>query len=76
MIEFEGLSENIHYCTSHIDKDWIVWRCPHCEGYERRLNWKTGEMRVNRGNSLAQHTGTNQGKDNISEPLTKNISEN
>lgn len=58
-IHFDGLPSDVHHCTSHRDGEWITWRCPHCEGYERRLNWKTGEMRVKRGNSTAQHAGVN-----------------
>ena len=38
--------------------DWIIWRCARCNGYERKYNWKTGEMRVRRGGSDAQHTGS------------------
>ncbi len=47
-----------HGCESYRDGDWIVFLCPQCEGYERRLNWRTGEMRV-RDNSEAniRHSG-------------------
>lgn len=76
MIEFEGLSENAHHCTSHVDGEWIIWICPICTGYYRKLNWKTGEMISNTNGSVFLHTGSNQGKDNISKPLTKNLSEN
>lgn len=69
-LSFINLPEETHHCTSYRDGDWIVWRCPHCERYERRLNWQTGEMRVNRGNSNAQHTGMSNGVQNL-EALTR-----
>jgi len=31
-----------HECTSTRSGDWIVFRCPRCPDYERRLNWRTG----------------------------------
>ena len=64
-IQFEGLPSDIHHCTSHRDGDWIIWRCPRCEGYERRYNWRTTEMRVKRGNSEAQHTGMSTREQNM-----------
>lgn len=64
-LHFDGLPSDVHHCTSHRDGEWITWRCPHCEGYERRLNWKTGEMRINRGNSTAQHAGVNDREQNM-----------
>jgi len=67
--------QDTHHCTSHIDGDWVVWRCPHCLGYERRLNLLTGKMAV-KGKTDFQHQGSNDGKSNISHPLTKNLSEN
>jgi len=56
-ISFIGLPEETHHCTSYRDGDWIVWRCPHCERYERRYNGRTGEMKIARGGSEARHTG-------------------
>lgn len=50
-----------HQCTSHTEGNWTVWRCPHCAGYERRLNRATGQMRVNKGGSTALHTGMADG---------------
>lgn len=64
-LHIEGLPADVHECTSYRDGEWITWRCPHCEGYERRLNWQTGEMRVRRGDSNAQHTGMNTGEQNM-----------
>ena len=64
-LNFEGLPSDIHHCTSHREGEWITWRCPHCEGYERRYNLNTGEMRVKRGNSSAQHTGASTRDQNM-----------
>lgn len=73
-LEFEGIPKDVHHCTSHRDGDWIIWRCPLCEGYERRLNTKTKEMRV-KGKTGAQHTGFSSKTSNM-EALVKNSSEN
>ena len=34
-----------HECTSHREGDWIIVRCTACEDYERRYNWRTGEIK-------------------------------
>lgn len=47
-----------HECTAHQEGDWIIYRCPECLSYERRINWQTGEMRV-KGNNRFLHTGNN-----------------
>ena len=65
LLEFQGLPTDVHHCTSHREGEWITWRCPHCERYERRFNWQTGEMRVLRGNSAAQHTGMSTREQNM-----------
>jgi hypothetical protein len=56
-IKFEELNPDIHTCRSELQGDWMVWHCPHCPGYERRLNWRTGELRAARGGSNALHAG-------------------
>jgi len=33
-----------HQCVVRHDGDWAVFTCPHCEGYERRLNLRNGKM--------------------------------
>lgn len=38
-----------HQCESFRDGDWIIFQCPRCIRYERRLNWRTGEMKVQEG---------------------------
>lgn len=74
-VQFGGLPSDVHECTSHRDGDWITWRCPHCEEYERRFNWQTGEMHVQRGNATAQHTGMSTREQNM-EGLSKIIAFN
>ena len=59
-----------HECTSHREGDWVIFRCPLCPGYERRFNWVTGEMQVDRGGSTALHSGLSTRKENM-EALTK-----
>jgi hypothetical protein len=61
----KGPGLDVHQCTSHRDGDWITWRCPHCEGYERRYNWQTGEMRLRSGNSTALHAGMSTREQNM-----------
>jgi hypothetical protein len=56
-ITFQPHDPEDHACTSHQDGDWVVWRCPQCAGYERRLNLVTGELRTRRGGSDARHSG-------------------
>lgn len=47
---------NDHVYTSRREGDWIIFTCPTCKGHERRLNWRTGEMKVI-GNTHATHRG-------------------
>lgn len=72
MIQFEGLKD-AHQCTSFRQGDTIVWKCPLCIGYERRLNLVTGEMSV-KGKTDSLHTGFSDGKENM-EALILNLSQ-
>ena len=54
----------IHHCTSFREGDWVVFRCPQCEGYERRFHLVTLEMKV-KGQNEHLHTGTNTGGENM-----------
>lgn len=72
--QFQNLP-NHHQCTTLRDGDWIIWRCHLCPQYERRLNARTGEMKVNRGGSDAQHTGSSDGRGDVG-ALVENICEN
>lgn len=74
MIEFGGLPDNVHHCTSHRDGDCITWICPLCPGYIRLYNLKSGKMSV-RGKTDFQHVGVNSNdtESNILIPLSKAI---
>lgn len=61
--------KDVHHCTSHRLGDTIIWKCPVCTGYERRLNLITGEM-VCIGKTEHLHTGSNDGQQNLT-ALTK-----
>lgn len=56
-LEFSGLPDNAHRCTGETQGDWILYRCPLCAGYERRVNWKTG-VTITRGQNEFQHFGS------------------
>jgi hypothetical protein len=47
-----------HECESSKEGDWVIFRCPICKGYERRIHAVTGEMKVKHANSTARHTGS------------------
>jgi hypothetical protein len=34
-----------HECTSSIEGEWIVFRCPVCEDFERRIHLRTKKMK-------------------------------
>ena len=51
-------SNPAHECDSYQHGDWIVFRCPSCPDYERRLNWRTGEIKVKNSQPGIMHTGT------------------
>lgn len=74
-LTFKGMPSDVHHCTSHREGDWMIWRCPHCADYERRMNWQTGEMHIRRGQSTAQHTGLSTKTQNM-EALQRSTSFN
>lgn len=47
-----------HQTIGHRDGDWIIFTCPICRDYERRINWKTHKVMVKKGNSTASHAGS------------------
>lgn len=56
-IEFSG-SEDAHVCDVSIKDQWIVFTCPQCHNYCRKMHQETGEMVVeNPGNPLIVHQG-------------------
>ena len=47
-----------HQCDSYRDGDWIVFTCSRCLNYERRMNWRTGEVTIKEGEDpYILHTG-------------------
>jgi hypothetical protein len=48
---------NHHECDSVIEGDWVIFRCPICIDYERRINVLTGETRVKNLSSIVSHSG-------------------
>lgn len=63
-----------HQCTATISGDWIVYLCPHCDGWQLKQNWKTGQIVRNSVAilSIIPHSGFVNTNDNMN-PL-KNIS--
>lgn len=76
LIVILGLPANVHHCTSHREGEWIIWRCPLCSGYERRFNWKTGQMQCDTSDvGDIIHTGMSSAASNM-EALTQNQNPN
>ena len=48
-----------HACQSRLEGNWIIWTCPHCPDYERKLNWRTGETKSKKSPSHPEHYGMN-----------------
>lgn len=59
MLKIEFSSEkNAHVCDASIEDQWIVFTCPQCENYRRKMHLETGEMIVEKpGNPLIEHQG-------------------
>lgn len=57
-IDFDPKPDSLHHkCDAFRNGDWIIFRCPICKDYERRLNWRTGEMRVRNDKPEVYHHG-------------------
>lgn len=46
-----------HKTESYREGEWIIFRCPICTDYERRINWKTGKMKVVGSKAHIRHSG-------------------
>ena len=46
-INLTNSDDDRHECESTREGDWIIFTCPHCPGYERRMNLRTRDMTVN-----------------------------
>jgi len=58
-----------HKCTSYKEGDWIVFKCPICLQYERRLNLINNRMRTKGSSENILHTGAFDGNENVTETL-------
>lgn len=47
-----------HECDVKREGDWMVFTCPKCPEYERRINGRTHEMSVKKSYALVNHSGT------------------
>jgi len=47
-----------HATIGHREGDYIIFTCPLCKDYERRINWKTGKVTVKKGNNNILHYGS------------------
>lgn len=58
-IQFNSESEmSRHSCNARRDGDWAIFTCPLCPGFERRMNLRTGAMRVQEASDAsALHEG-------------------
>ena len=57
-INFGNMDDDAHKCYGEQEGDWVVFRCPVCEDYERRINLKTGEMKSQYDkDNVTQHHG-------------------
>lgn len=56
-LEFASQSYNSHACQGFRDGDWIIFRCGQCPEYERRMNWRTGEVRSRHTSPEIRHNG-------------------
>lgn len=52
---FEDVEQ--HECSAIRDGDWIIYRCSKCRDYERRYNWRTGQMKTRGQNLYVRHKG-------------------
>ena len=55
---FKAFNDEQHQCIGHKEGDWIIFTCPICRDYERRINWKTHQVKVKKGSSMATHAGS------------------
>jgi hypothetical protein len=52
---------DVHLCEARREGDWVVFTCPHCADFERRLNFVTGQFHIQAdGNPYILHEGTYQ----------------
>ncbi len=58
-IRFNGSeTSNHHKCESRRNGDWIIFYCPRCPEFERKLNWRTGELETKGAVKEINHSGS------------------
>jgi hypothetical protein len=55
--DFSTNPYNNHECDAVTEGDWVVFRCPICKDYERKINVITGETKVKNLSSTVSHSG-------------------
>lgn len=55
---FDNSNMNGHSTIGHREGDYIIFTCPTCRDYERRINWKTGKVTVKKGKNNIPHHGS------------------
>lgn len=58
-----------HNCTSYKDGDWVIFKCPICLQYERKMNLINGKMKTKGSSDNILHTAMFDGTENVSEAL-------
>ncbi|KAA3612183.1 MAG: hypothetical protein DWQ05_19465 [Calditrichaeota bacterium] len=53
----KNADQNHHPCNSIRHGDWVVFKCPLCPDYERRINWRTKEVSVKGSTPEILHNG-------------------
>lgn len=56
-LNFSPQGFDTHPCNGFRDGDWIIFRCEQCPNYERRMNWRTGEVRSRHTAPEIRHNG-------------------
>jgi hypothetical protein len=51
-------AEAAHECEARVEDEWVVYTCPKCPAYERRINQRTDEMTASGMQLGIQHSGT------------------
>lgn len=69
--------ENPHHCTSYVNGNLIVYKCPICPDYERTIDMVTG-MTTSKKNQENNHlhVGVNAGIESVTKPLLMNLTNN
>jgi hypothetical protein len=50
--------EEVHNCTATRKGEWVIFTCPMCLDYERRINLRTGDMKTYAPFTTIKHNGT------------------